>query len=647
MKVLSRHAGKFAAALPVIVFAGVAAAPELRDDPVDEMAERFAFEASDLPVAGGQSLRATRQVHPDLAHISGWISSVGASVALADLDADGLPNDYCLVDPRGDTVTVGPVPSATRQRFEPLLLETPSAGFVPDALAPMGCLPADVNGDGLADLVVYYWGRSPVVFVARSPAEGAPSYDVRPIVDETVAWFTNAAVFADVDGDGHGDLVFGNYFADGSGILDTSGAAPADMQHSMSRAFNGGTNRLLLNSGAATGDVRFEDRSDALSPAMANGWTLALGAADLTGDLLPELYIANDFGPDRMLHNRSRPGQPEFVLAEGRRRLTDIRSGVMGRDSFKGMGVDFADVNGDGLLDIYVSNIAEEYALMENHFLFLDTGEEGTWQHGRAPYRNASAPLGLARSAWSWDVKLADLDNDGQVEALQTTGFLKGPTDRWPELHELAMGNDELLRHSAFWPLFGEHADLSGDQHDRFFVADEQGVFHDIAPRIGLGDASVSRAIATADVDGDGDLDFAIARQWQGSSFYLNNSADSGKSLVLDLRLRSQDGEMRPAIGAVARTSLPDGRPLVGFADGGNGHSGRRSHHIHLGLGPLTDSARLEVTLDWREDGRRMSRTRILAPGNHLIVLNETDVASVLGPAGDGVRSPSGAGVDE
>ena len=45
-------------------------------------------------------------------------------------------------------------------------------------------------------------------------------------------------------------------------------------------------------------------RSEAL-----RGWTLAVGAADLDGDLLPELYFANDFGPDRLLHNRSTPGQ--------------------------------------------------------------------------------------------------------------------------------------------------------------------------------------------------------------------------------------------------------------------------------------------------------------------------------------------------
>jgi hypothetical protein len=106
-----------------------------------------------------------------------------------------------------------------------------------------------------------------------------------------------------------------------------------------------------------------------VSPAVEHGWTLAMGVADLDGDQLPEVYLANDFGPDRLLHNESTPGHLKFRLLEGRRRFTDPKSSVLGQDSLKGMGVDFADVNGDGLLDIYVSNIADTFALTESHLL--------------------------------------------------------------------------------------------------------------------------------------------------------------------------------------------------------------------------------------------------------------------------------------
>lgn len=626
MSALAAHAGKIVAGALAAGFAAIAYDPAPGDDALDRLGARFAFIEQTLPSLGDGPERTVRQVHPRLQHIAGWISSVGASVALSDLDADGLANDYCLVDPRRDSVTVGPVPGSG-DRYPAFVMPTPSAGFDAAAIAPMGCLPADVDADGRMDLVVYYWGRTPVVFRAIADRPAADAYRMVAVTAETIPWFTNAAIFADIDGDGHGDLMFGNYFADGAGILDTSGSLPIDMQHSMSRAANAGTNRLLLNSGAATGAVGFRDATASLTPEMVNGWTLALGAADLDGDHRPEIYVANDFGPDRLLHNRSEPGDPSFAVVEGRRHPAVIRSATLGRDSFKGMGIDFADLDGDGRLDLYVSNIAEDYALIESHFLFLHTGADDAWRMGRAPYRNASGRLGLARSAWSWDGKLADFDNDGRVEAVQTTGFLRGEADRWPELHELAMANDEVLRHPAFWPVFASGADISGDQHDRFFVADEAGVYRDLAERVGLGGASVSRAIALGDVDGDGDLDLAIARQWQASSFYLNEQMHQNAALVLDLRLRTANGATRPAIGAVARLVASDGRPHVGFVDGGNGHGGRRSHEIHFGLGAHPPEAHVDVVLSWRDGGGVHSREVSIAPGRHRIILDDVALA--------------------
>jgi hypothetical protein len=67
--------------------------------------------------------------------------------------------------------------------------------------------------------------------------------------------------------------------------------------------------------------------NDVLSDEVSGGWTLAMGAADLDGDLLPELYLANDFGPDRLLHNRSTTGHLRFAVLEGRRDFTTPKGG--------------------------------------------------------------------------------------------------------------------------------------------------------------------------------------------------------------------------------------------------------------------------------------------------------------------------------
>jgi hypothetical protein len=412
------------------------------------------------------------------------------------------------------------------------------------------------------------------------------------------------------------------------------------MQHSMSRAFNGGGPRFLLGKGGTRGrdpHVVFQEVADVLEPDVARGWVLALGAADLDGDLLPEIYVANDFGPDRLLHNRSTPGRLSFARLEGKKTLFIPNSKVIGRDSFKGMGVDFGDLAGRGRLDIYVSNIATEYALEESHFVWMNTGAVHRMRDGVAPFVDESESLGLSRSGWGWDARFGDFDNDSVLEALQATGFVRGSVNRWPELHELAMGNDELLRHPASWLRVQPGDDLSGYARSPFFVRSPRGRYVDVAPQVGLGEPDVRRGIATADIDGDGRLDLAIAAQWDTSYVYRNTSPATGAFLGLHLRLpvagppaptRTRAGHpiaeerSRPAIGAAATITLPDGRRMTAQVDGGNGHSGKRSPDLHFGLGALPAGSRLRVELAWRDAAGAVHRqTMELPAGWHTVML--------------------------
>ncbi|MCR9057386.1 MAG: CRTAC1 family protein [Rhodobacteraceae bacterium] len=636
---IRQNAGKMTAAAVTTTLLMAAIVPPLIASGHNVDPTRFEFSVAELIGADQGSYRNIRDVHPELMPIIGWISSVGASVAIGDLDGDGVHNDLCLVETRNDTVTLLPAPGPSNSRYAPILLPTPSLGYKPKTIAPMGCLFADTNADGKEDIVVYYWGRTPVIFENTGSLQ-AQKFVQRDLLENHEIWFTNAMLFADLNGDGYGDFVVGNYFPDESGVLEVDGLKPVEMQHSMSRAANAGRNRIFLNKGGPRSEFEFEDQSSAFDHEMAFGWTLAMGAADLNNDLLPELYMANDFGPDRLLVNASTQDEIRFSLAEGRRGFTDIRSGVLGQDSFKGMGVDFGDVNRDGLLDIYVSNIAEEYALLESHFLFLQTAGEQAWSNGSAPFQNASGRLGLARSSWSWDVKLADFDNDGRLEAVQATGFVKGNVDRWPELQELATGNDELLKFPSLWPRFGVGDDLSGHRNDAFFVADVTGRYRDIGSAVGFTDAGVSRGIALADIDADGDLDFAIARQWEPSKLFVNQNSMERKSLILDLRLSNPDGSTRAAIGAVARVSLSDGTSIIGFSDVSNGHSGRRSSEIHFGLGEIDENASMDIWVMWGNSVGVQTINFKKATGRHRIILDRQQFAGVYSVSDKGVVMP-------
>jgi hypothetical protein len=641
---LYSHTARLTAILLIVVMYWLTRLPVLGAEERMEMASHFAFVSAPLPVLSEASMRSVRAVHPALERISAWISSVGASVALHDLDGDGLANDLCYIEVRTDQVIVAPAPVGPT-RYSPFSLEPPSTLYDPTSMAPMGCMPNDLNEDGLIDLLVYYWGRTPVAFLRQGSAYRQESgltdglYMAQELIAGGERWFTNAATAADLDGDGHVDLIFGNYFQDHARILDATASEPTAMQHSMSRAYNAGRNRLLVWKGATSGaqpSVQFEEMAGVLEDEVAHSWTLAVAAADIDGDLLPELYFANDFGPDRLLYNRSQPGQLRFERLAGIKGFTTPSSKVLGRDSYKGMGADFGDLNGDGLLDLYVSNIAAEYSLEESHFAFINTGELKQMPMGEAPFVEQSEALGLSRSGWGWESRLGDFNNDGALEALQATGFVKGHVNRWPELHELAMGNDELLSHPGSWPRFRPGDDLSGHQHNPFFVRARDGRFYDLAADLGLDAPQVSRGIATADVDGDGDLDFAVANQWEPSNFYRNDCPHCGAFLGLRLLLpvgdcltnrtcnTSSSTPMtgRPAIGAAATVHRPDGRRLVGQVDGGNGHSGDRSPELHFGLGEWSPNAPVQVELHWRDAaGRIHHTTQQLTPGWHTIIL--------------------------
>lgn len=625
--------------------------PRLSKAESEEALNTFRFSRTPLPeVANHPPYKYVRNVHPSVRHIRAYVSTLGASVSLGDLDGDGLQNDVVWVDPRTDLVNCGPVPG-TGTRYEPFKLD-PGSSFPhwdSASMCPQTTLIADLNEDGLMDVLVVYWGRGPIVYLRKTPADSKtqPSdaeFNAQELIEGDNRWFSSTAVASDLDGNGHLDLILGNYLPDGSRTIDEKAEGAVTLHDSLARSGNGGGLRFFRFVSASSGRnpaVKFDLQKDAIPDELSHGWSYAIGAVDLDGDLLPEIYIANDFGPDRLLHNRSTSGRFQFAALRGERGMETPASCVINQDSFKGMGVDIGDINGDGLFDIYVSNLTSQWALTESHFLWLNSGQPERMKDGIAPFRQASEELGLSRSGWSWDCRLADLNNDGVLEALQANGFIKGQINKWPELQSLGTSNNQLLHNPKFWPSLKPGDDVSGHDTFAFFVRARDGRYYDVAPKLTLQDgqsmseAMVTRGIALADVDADGRLDFAVANQWQPSYFYHNECPRPGNFMGLHVLLPLEKGTAtlvepgighsvtkipgRPAIGAVVSIQLPDGRKRVAQVDGGSGYAGKRAPDVHLGLGAIAEAP---VEIRWRDpDGNPHEEVFELKAGWHTILL--------------------------
>src|SRR5262249_21328246 len=133
-----------------------------------------------------------------------------------------------------------------------------------------------------------------------------------------------------------------------------------------------------------------------------NGWTLDLGHADANNDGFDDLYAAVDFGTDHF-----------FVNEAGK--FKDISQTAIGIDTKKGMNAEWGDYDGDGLLDLFVTNITDEY-LKEGNFLWHNNGD--------LTFTDVARETGTAETGWGWGGKFLDADADGWPDLYVMNGWV-------------------------------------------------------------------------------------------------------------------------------------------------------------------------------------------------------------------------------
>lgn len=531
-----------------------------------------------------------------LSNIMSWMASVGAAVAAADYNGDGRVDLFFTNSHKGEPNFL------YRNEGDGTFTEVAAAAGLADGNgadaegelgASMDAVWGDYDNDGDPDLYLVRWGRDSLY---RNEGDGTfrdVSAEVfrRPDGTPGTPWANgNAVIFLDYDRDGRLDLYVGNYFRE----VDLWHLEDTRVMHdSFETARNAGRNYLYHQ----RPDGTFEEVAGELG-VDDTGWTLAVGSADVNLDGWPDLYCANDFGPDQLFL-----GGPEG--------MTNVTEKALGYDTKKGMNTDFGDFNNDGWMDIFVTNITTAEYLQEGNMLWYNQGVD---EAGIPALTDISLEAGTYDGGWGWGGKFFDFDNDGDLDVMMVNGFISaGDESYWYDLASWTV-KGEHADDAANWPTIGDRS-FSGYEAARLWRNDGLYSFTEHAKDLGLDTDRDGRGIALVDFDDDGDLDVVLANQNQQPQVFRNETEQKGASsgaagrhwlgVVLETEpaLAGEDGPYgvtRDAVGARV-TALAGGRLVVRERDGGNGYSGQGEGRLHFGLGEAKEVELLEVR--WPDGG--------------------------------------------
>jgi hypothetical protein len=487
----------------------------------------------------------------DFVHINGssperhLYEIMGSGALFLDYDADGWL-DIVLLD--GGSLTSAGIAKTARHRLyrnrgNGTFADASGASGLAHAGYGMGACSADYDNDGWPDLFVTSVGAN--TLYRNNDGKGFRDVTRASGIASKPA-FSASCAFADIDADGDVDLFVANYVDARSDNNIFCGDTAKKLRiycHPINFAPQGDT--LYRNNGNGT----FTDASaDAgIGGDRGNGLGVVFGDYDDDGRI--DLFVANDTTPNFLYHNEGHGIFRDVALFAGVSVASDGRPRA-------GMGTDFGDYDGDGQLDLFVTNHE-----LETHTLFRNLGK------GLFDETTAKSGVGIATLPYvGFGALFADLDHDGDVDLSIVNGhvmnsashFRPGATEAQRKL---------LLRNDA----------------GRFTEAGRQAGPGFAAERIG-------RALAAGDIDNDGDLDLLVTNNG-GPAELLRHNGAGGASLVVRLAGTRSN---RSAIGARLRFATGT-VTQVREVKAGSSYLGQSDLRVHVGLGSAARADRIEI----------------------------------------------------
>jgi enediyne biosynthesis protein E4 len=563
-----------ARAVLIVLFAGLLLTPFLirrfsqagRIDPgsAPNAIAQYGFRLTESATAAGLAFtHSAPSLDPKLAHIMPQVASMGAAVSVVDVDRDGLSDLYVTDSKEGSSNRL--FRNKGNGTFEDV---APQFGVAdlnrPETGVSMGSVWGDYDNDGFDDLFLYRWGRQELFHndagrgFTRVPDAGLPEWAN-----------VNTAVWLDFDRDGRLDLFVGGYYAESINLWKL--ADTRMMPESFEYANNGGRKYLLRNLGGG----RFEDVSENVGLS-SRRWALAAVAADLRGTGYPDIFIANDYGVSELFANDG-----------GRFREIGREAGV-GYAPKSGMNASVGDVLNHGRFAIYVSNISEEGILLQGNNLWVPSGSPsggvpkydnmaramgvdlGGWSFG--------AQFADLNNDGFLDIYLVN----GYVSASRQDSY-------WYDFSKVAGGNQIVIGDARNWPAMHGRS-LAGYQQKKVWINDGSGHFLDVAPMVGVTDRYDGRSVAVADLSNRGMLDVIVANQRGPLLMYRNEVASGRAWVGFDLEggcradHPSTPCTNRSAIGAQV-TLFWHGQQQLQEVSSASGFCSQNQRRLHFGLG--------------------------------------------------------------
>jgi len=507
----------------------------------------------------------------------------GGGVGIGDVNNDGLPDVYFTKNMGSNKLYL----NKGNLQFEDI---TQQAGVSSASKWSTGVVMVDINADGLLDIYVcnagYLQGEDQrnQLYINNgdlSFSEKAAEYGLNQ------NGYTTHAAFFDYDLDGDLDAYILNNSFMPVNTLNYSNKRELYAEDWPVRDFlKGGGDKLLRNDGGQYKDVTKE----AGIYGSLIGFGLGVTVGDINGDMLPDLYISNDFYERDYLY-----------INQGDGRFSEKIRDYMDHISQFSMGADMADVNNDGHPEIFVTDMMpyqdrrlKETTVFESYKLhreklrrdFYHQYMHNSLQLNRADgtFTEIAQFSGVEASDWSWGALMFDADNDGYRDIYICNGILQDVTNQ--DFVDF-FANDVVQK----MVLTGKKEEMqnviekmpSEPLINRFFHNKGDLTFEDKSKAWGLETPSFSNGAAYGDLDNDGDLDLLVNNLDREAFVFRNNTQELEPRHYLGLKLRG-DAPNTFAIGT--RVQLyAEGEILNVQHIPSRGFQSSVDHEILMGLG--------------------------------------------------------------